>query len=66
MGEIINFQPEKQFNKKSQESDNVIKDDIESILELSPHYSGMDEEEKKILIDRIFDYIKKKEEKKAA
>lgn len=64
MGELINA--EEQFNKRSKESDNIINTDIESILELSPHYIGMTEDEKKNLVNRISDYIEKRGEKKAA
>lgn len=63
MGELINA--EEKFNRKVDKEKDV-KNDIEEILKLSPHYDGMPEVEKKELIDRIIDYIEKKEFKKAA
>ncbi len=59
MGEFINAGEQFNNKKEQKKSENAIKADIENILELSPHYEGMPENEKKILINRIAEYIEK-------
>ena len=59
MGEFINA--EEQFNNKKEQkkSESAVRADIENILDLSPYYESMPEDEKKILINRIAEYIEK-------